>query len=316
MEHRLYSIHEVIALIEKGYHLSLAADERVLSKLPKGNWIAGTIPYFMDVNSGLFTQELIYVNKLTDLSKDVKIKVYDIHNIDILTQDTYHNGFTLLIIPPFQEIHQDFAIKSETMEGLYDNPVVGWVAGIDLSSGDVPKVYNGLTLESYENKVVAFHVQLPENTFAQIDIINIFKQDPESPEIHFYLDSFEVIHCLIDNKEVNLSDYIIQNKIDPKLPLIADYSGASINVSIKEVDKDFGIVNFYAPVFASKTYKFAKQIDNYIKEFEINTLNIHKNNEFSCNCILNYMYGNLEGKKIENVTGPITFGEIAYQLLN
>ena len=38
--------------------------------------------------------------------------------------------------------------------------------------------------------------------------------------------------------------------------------------------------------------------------------------EFSCNCILNYLYGELEGKKIDNISGPITFGEIGYQLLN
>ena len=37
---------------------------------------------------------------------------------------------------------------------------------------------------------------------------------------------------------------------------------------------------------------------------------------FSCNCILNYLYGKLEGKKTGHVTGPITFGEIAHVLLN
>jgi hypothetical protein len=37
---------------------------------------------------------------------------------------------------------------------------------------------------------------------------------------------------------------------------------------------------------------------------------------FSCNCILNYLYAELEGKQTGNFTGPITFGEVAYQLLN
>ncbi len=36
----------------------------------------------------------------------------------------------------------------------------------------------------------------------------------------------------------------------------------------------------------------------------------------SCNCILNYQYGELEGRKIPPFTGPVTFGEVAYQLLN
>ena len=37
---------------------------------------------------------------------------------------------------------------------------------------------------------------------------------------------------------------------------------------------------------------------------------------FTCNCILNYLYANLEGKKTGSIVGPITFGEIAYMLLN
>lgn len=37
---------------------------------------------------------------------------------------------------------------------------------------------------------------------------------------------------------------------------------------------------------------------------------------FSCNCILNYLFSNLENKKTGAFVGPVTFGEIAYQLLN
>jgi hypothetical protein len=37
---------------------------------------------------------------------------------------------------------------------------------------------------------------------------------------------------------------------------------------------------------------------------------------FSCNCILNYLYSELEGKQTGGIIGPITFGEVAYQLLN
>jgi hypothetical protein len=41
-----------------------------------------------------------------------------------------------------------------------------------------------------------------------------------------------------------------------------------------------------------------------------------KKSVFSCNCILNFLYGGFEGKRINNFNGPITFGEIAYQLIN
>ncbi len=37
---------------------------------------------------------------------------------------------------------------------------------------------------------------------------------------------------------------------------------------------------------------------------------------FSCNCLKNYLHGGLVGKTTGGIKGPITFGEIAYQLLN
>jgi len=32
--------------------------------------------------------------------------------------------------------------------------------------------------------------------------------------------------------------------------------------------------------------------------------------------VLNYVYGELENKRTGNLTGPMTFGEIAFQVLN
>ena len=58
-------------------------------------------------------------------------------------------------------------------------------------------------------------------------------------------------------------------------------------------------------------------MDDYAAEFlnRINAAGAHAP-VFSFNCILNYLYGNLNGKKIPPYTGPVTFGEIAYQLVN
>ncbi|MBF9025922.1 hypothetical protein HKCCD6035_10255 [Rhodobacterales bacterium HKCCD6035] len=38
--------------------------------------------------------------------------------------------------------------------------------------------------------------------------------------------------------------------------------------------------------------------------------------DYSCNCTLNYLYGEMEDKSVSGFTGPMTFGEIAYMLLN
>lgn len=316
MESKLYSVEEVKSFINQNKLMTLAGDEKVLNQLPKGNWIAGTIPYFMDEDAGKFEQNKIFVNELDDNISNFKIAVYDENNIEDIVKDSFDNGFSLVIIPPFQKVHQEFALKAENIEGLYNNPLVGWIAGVDLNVDANPKIYNGIKGEKYEDKAIVLHIELPDEYFAQIDIVNIFEPDPNSPEICFFFDTFDVLNCLIDGNEVNLAEYIDQNNIDTKLPLVADYSGAHINVSIKEVDVSNGLVSFFAPVFQSKVYKFAKPINNYIKRFEIKTLDYNTNNVFSCNCILNYLYGDFEGRKINNIKGPITFGEIGYQLLN
>ena len=41
-----------------------------------------------------------------------------------------------------------------------------------------------------------------------------------------------------------------------------------------------------------------------------------ENPQFVCNCILNFLHANLEGKKSGDVATAMTFGEIAYMLLN
>lgn len=314
MESKLYTIDKVSKLIEEGKLLSLAGDEKLLSKLPKGNWIAGTIPYFMDTEKGLFSQEQIYVNELTVFENEFTIKVYDSNSISNIVKDSYKNGYTMLIIPAFQDIHEKYALIADDIEGLYANPIVGWIAGKDLSSNDIPKTFNGLDIKSYEDKAIAIHVKLPENKFAEIQIVNIFEKNEKSDEIEFLNNGFECEYCLINGKKENLSEYILKNNIDTKYPIIADYSGAKINISFKEITGDK--VSFYAPFFKNKTYKFSKNIENYINKFEQSVLDLDVPIEFSCNCILNYLYGKLENKKIKNTTGPITFGEIGYKLLN
>jgi hypothetical protein len=76
-------------------------------------------------------------------------------------------------------------------------------------------------------------------------------------------------------------------------------------------------VNFYAPVFKGIEYRFAENIPDYVEAFHGKIDEIkNRNSGFACNCILNFLYGGLEGKNIGGFYGPITFGEVAWQLLN
>jgi hypothetical protein len=102
-----------------------------------------------------------------------------------------------------------------------------------------------------------------------------------------------------------------------RLPLVADYFGARVNVSFQSVDPTKREVRFYAPVFAGVSYKHAKPLHDYVQQFtEMLPSHLSKHPAFSCNCVLNYLYSELEGKRTGKITGPTTFGEVVYQLLN
>ncbi|WP_066686427.1 hypothetical protein [Caulobacter sp. CCH9-E1] len=88
-----------------------------------------------------------------------------------------------------------------------------------------------------------------------------------------------------------------------------------INVSIQSVDVEAGCVKLYAPGFTGVTYRFAEPIADYVSEFAGQVgEKAEQSTVFFCNCILNYAYANLEGKRTGDFVGPVTFGEIAYML--
>ena len=312
---KLHTLDEVSQLIEQGRVLSLAGDKRVLSKLPKGNWVAGSTPYFMDEQQGRFDQERIYVDDFSDHAEDSRVVVYTTETIASMPKGQFDNGFTFLVIPTFSQMLVHYALHADDFDHIYDSPVLGWVSGMNVDSEDKPAVYNGVTGESSSEFAVAMHVKIPDGKMALLEIINIHSQDPDSPIIEFEEDGFSARECLIDGKRQNLAKYITENNIDTKPPITCSYSGAVINVGVKEVNAESGQVDLYAPVFAGREYKFATPLTSYAEEFVRQLPSQRSNLVFSCNCFLNFVYGELKGKKA-GFPGPITFGEIAYRLLN
>lgn len=310
----LITLEETVSLINDGKILHIAADDSLLGKLPQGKWIGGTTPYFIGDDGGVLTKDKLFVNEI-DFAEDIRIASYGKYNIFQIVEECYDNGLTLLIMPYGSDVVAKYAKEAPEVEELLMHPTVGWIAGADLEAGGNIKVYNGPTGESYTDKAVAMYIKLPEGKSAMINMINIFNDDKTDPVIKFYDSDLSVTKCNVNGQDIDFAQYIEKKGIDTKMPLVADYNGSCINTSIKGIAN--GAVGFYAPVFKGIEYRFATNVKDYAAEFKsrIDEAGAH-DPIICCNCILNYLHGNLTGQKMTPYTGPVTFGEIAYQLLN
>ncbi|MGE5471092.1 MAG: DUF6976 family protein [Bacteroidota bacterium] len=319
-EHRvatLMGVGDVAELIRSGKYLSVAGDEQALRQLPTGNWIGGTIPYFMAEQGGVVSREQVYVNEIETFGESPLIRFYDLASLPRLCRNAPDNGYSLIIVPGFSEVHSSFARNAPNYEEMYLKPLVGWVAGVHLDDlGKVtPKVVHGQTGQFSDQMAVLVDVPLPNDKFARIDIVNLFTPG-QGDDITFPETGFSAGDCLINGEPANFSDYLSGQGIDTRLPLVADYSGAMVNVSIKGNVSAERRVDFYAPVFPGTRYRFAAPVADYITALQSALPPMDSEPGFSCNCVLNYLYCELDGKRTGRITGPITFGEIAYQLLN
>jgi hypothetical protein len=309
-------------MIEAGRKLLLAGDEEVLKQLPKGDWLAGTIPYFISSEKGgMVSRELICTTDITEVVTSIEIVSYNQNSLAKVYTEGPKHGFSFIVIPAMSKTHLSFALNAPNYKDFGIRPLIGWIAGVHLSDlgNKTPKAINGRTGEVIEEGALVLQAQLPENKVAEIGIVNLFEQG-DGDILTFTSDDFAAKDVMVNGEKRNLAAYIVKNKLDTKLPLVADYYGAMVNISFQDVDEVEGQVKFYAPVFSGIRYKHAKPVTDYVKVFNdrlCKECSIESDRVvFSCNCILNYLYSELEGKKTDPFTGPVTFGEIAYQLLN
>ena len=310
----LATLEQATELINQGKYLHIAGCEELLAKLPKGKWIGGTTAYFISESGGMQTKEYLSVHELS-FAEEVRIADYGKYNIFQIVEECYDHGFTTLILPFASEVAAKYAKEAPDVDELFLHPTAGWVAGYDYETVAPAKVFNGETGKSFGDRAVVMYSKLPENKNVKINIINIFEEDKESPVITFPENTMQVGKCFINGKEENFAEYIRRNRFNIQIPLISEYNGVYINTAVKAI----GIfkVELCAPVFKGVEYRFAAPVANYeevfrkkIEEARVGTPAL------SCNCILNYMYGNLQGVKTPPFTGPVTFGEVAYQLMN
>lgn len=318
LQHRLMPLAAAADLISSGGTCCVAGDEAVLRRLPRGTWIGGTIPYFMAERGGTCSREEVFVSTLPGDSRNARIVRHDRSTLPGICREAPDHGFTLLLMPAFSAVLQAFAEEAPTYDEMYLRPLFGWVAGVHMDElgKRSPLVFDGQRGEALGDAALAMHVPLPKTTCVHIDIVNPFEQQA-GPVIELDRGGFIVDACHIDGRAANLHDFLAAAKHDIRLPLVADYCGAMVNVSIRQLHPATRQVEFYTPVFQNIQYRPAKPVDDYVAAFDraLASHNVPGELAFACNCALNYLYGGLEGRQLP-MHGPATFGEIAYQLLN
>ncbi|MGQ0710992.1 MAG: DUF6976 family protein [Rhodoferax sp.] len=296
--------------ITAGQRLWIAGDARVLRTLPKGQWVGGTIPYFQTPDGGVSERQQVFVCEAPALGGASQIRSYDITSLSELCLDTPAHGYTFLLIPAFSDVHSFYARNAAQFPQMFMQPVVGWVAGMHLTeASEVPAVVDGSTGRFDTERALAMHMALPEDYYTEVEILNPYEQG-EGARIRFSEPGFSARTCLVDGHTVELAPWLQKNGIDLRLPLVADYCGAMVNVSFKGVDKS-GRVDFYAPVFDDVEYRLARR-----RSADAPAAADTRAAAFSCNCILNHLHGGLAALQAPPSSGPLGFGEIAWMLLN
>ena len=315
---RLYDVEELSARIRRGERFFLAGDEAVLRRLPKGCWIGGTIPYFMTEDGGLMTRDRIFATEIPAFATDADIRVHDAQSLFGVYREAPANGFSLIVIPAQSRTHLSFALNALHYDSFASRPLIGWVSGVPLPElgKTTPKVFDGRDGGVFEDAAVVMHVCLPRGKTAEVGLINIFAPG-DGDVLTFTSDGFGAKEVLVGGVRRDFADYAREIRLDTRLPLVADCNGALVNVCFQGVDADSGEMKFYAPVFKGVEYRHARPVGDYVQAFSSQVPEgIDSRIVYSCNCIMNYLHADLDGRRTPGFTGPFTFGEIAYQLLN
>lgn len=315
---QLISLQAAADLIRAGHALSVAGTEVALNQLPAGAWIGGTTPYFMLADGGAVVDDgQVFVTDLGELGT-VSIARWTTAELDRLASAGPDNGLALTIIPAGSTAHQRFAAEAAAFPEAFLKPTVGWISGtrVEDIGHKSPKVYDGRTATALEDAAVVAYVAVPSDKLLSIEIVNLFEPNG-GDRLTFAADGFHVDRCQVNGESVDFAEYVRARGLEHgRLPLVGDFGGAHLNASLQALPATGG-VDLYAPVFTGVDYHFAKPVDDYAARFRARIADIDPDGVvWGCNCVLNFLFGDLQGKAIGGVQGPVTFGEIAYQLLN
>jgi len=309
----LMSFDEASKKIAAGALLHISGNGSMLRKLPRGNWVGGSTEHFMTKDGCVVSGSHLFVTEFP--YADFTFKTYDKNTISNIGADAFDNGFSIVLAPAGSAIHLHFAEHAPTFKDIFTKNITGWITGTV-----IPIAVNGNTGDVCTDKAVVLHISLPEDKIAAIGVIDIFSVNESSPTvIEFTSSGFAAETCLVNGVERNMAEYITEIDHDTRLPLIGDYSGNGVNLSFRMIEG--GITHFHIPFVRGIKYRLANPVTDYEEAFnsvvECRSSSISGAEiAFACNCFGNFIYGNMEGKSTGSFVGPITFGEIAGQLVN
>jgi hypothetical protein len=135
-----------------------------------------------------------------------------------------------------------------------------------MSDKTAPKVFCGGP-QPLGDAAAVMRMKLSADRLAQIKIINLF-QPGNGDTICFPASGFSAKAAIVNGKECNFAEYLQSIKADVRLPLVANYCGATVNVSLKSINAPNGRVEFFAPVNSGVEYNLASPIEDYVSHFE------------------------------------------------
>ncbi|WP_084125422.1 DUF6976 family protein [Demequina sp. NBRC 110054] len=317
MSRSMCTVDEAARRIESGESLLIAGEEALLSQLPEGRWIGGTIPYFVTSEGGQMTRELLRVEALPSEVTEVSIRSYSADDLDRISRDAFVDGFSVIIVPGGSVVHTSFAVEAVELRDHFANPLVGWVAGVHLDELGTrrPRTYAGSGEKGSTAAAVVMHARLAPGKRATAATATMFSPG-DGATLTFEYTGFYQDDVLVDGEPRGFAEYLAEVGHDARLPLVADLGGENVNVSIQSVPEDGETVNLYAPVFSGVEYRLAAPVEDLAAAYDAQIPGLTVPPVFAFTCVLNYTYSHLEGRKAGDVVGPATFGEIAYQLHN
>ena len=316
MKSTLFSLEDAQNLINAGFKGIVASDESLLKQLPKGEWIGGTMPYFMSEEGGTTTKEKVLMSELDSRFDIHQINTYTADQLDNIFSDYPEWGASFIIIPALSKCADLYPRVVEHNSKAFMSPIIGWGSGVLWEDvGKIsPKIIDGRDGSLYDDRVIVMHCNLPQNVTANIGTINII--EPSGPKITFPEYSTELTDALIDGEKRNIYDFLKERNSTIAQAFVTNIRGEKVNLTIKSINDDTKSVTTWNPVNPAYEYQHSDPIDNYEELFEKELENKSGAFAYNCNCLYNYFFCNLDGKKIGDVTGVISFGEIGYISLN